>query len=224
MANILKPRSLPQGVSLQSFEEFNWEDVLARAREHLQQVREQAQRLVEDAKAEVEAIKKVAAEDGRQAAMNQVESLAATKAVTLAEQKIGKSIEAAERLTAELAKSTEVWLRQWQHETIPLAVAIAERLVRRQIDLDPSVLLQWVSDAVSLARAESQLDIRIHPSDRQRLGPHLDRLTETASEVRKLRIVEDDSVQSPGVIVEGGDLRIDAQLTSQLDRLVAEMR
>ncbi len=224
MASILKPRNLPPGVSLQQIEGFNWEDVLGRARSHLEQVRKQAQEIIENAKVEVEQIKANAREEGRQAAEQDLESMAIKKATTMADQKITQSLQATETLAAQLEEATEQWLRQWQHETIPLAIAIAERLVQRQIDLDPSILLQWLANGISLARAEHALQIRIHPEDRERLGAHLDRFIQSAGQKQQLTLVEDETIQSPGVVIQSDDLRIDSQLTAQLDRLVQEMR
>ena len=223
MASILKPRSLPPGVSLRQFEDFNWEDVLARAREHLQGVREQSQRLIAEAKEEVARVREAACAEGKRDALGQLDSMAEQKAAKLADERIGQSLRAADQLVDQMQKATETWLRQWQHETIPLAISIAERLVRRQIDVDPAALLQWVGDAISLARAEHHLCVRIHPSDRKRLGPHLDRFIAAAARGRQIEVVEDESVQSPGVIVQANELHIDAQLSTQLDRLIEEM-
>ncbi len=224
MASVIKPRSLPPGVSLQKIEEFNWEDVLSKARGHLEQVRQQAQVIIEEAKKNAEVIRQTAREEGKKAAQNDLTAMAQQQASTIAEERVNTSFKSLESLTEQLEDVTEQWLRQWQHETIPLAIVIAERLVRRQIDIDPSILLQWIADGVNLARAEQNLQIRIHPNDRQLLGPRLDTFVSKIGQKQKIDLVEDDSVQSPGVVLSSDDLEIDAQLVSQLDRIVEEMR
>ncbi len=224
MVSILKPRNLPAGVSLQKIENFNWEDVLASARLHLEEVRKQARVIIEQAKSDVEQIKSDARSEGRQAAQTDVEAMTLKQATAMADDKIAKCLQSAELLTGELERATEKWLRQWQHETVPLAISIAERLVRRQIDIDPTILLQWITDSIALARGEHSLHVRIHPADRQRLGTHLDKLISSLGQKQNIELIEDDSIASPGLIIESEDLHIDAQLMTQLDRVVQEMQ
>lgn len=224
MASILKPRNLPPGVTLERLEGFNWEDVLAKARQHLEMVRSQAHELINAAKVEAETIKKNAREEGKRAAQADLESLAQKQASNIATEKINASFKSLEQLSDQLEQTTEQWLRQWQHETIPLAIVIAERLVRRQIDIDPTILLQWITDAISMARAEQNLQIRIHPADRQVLGTHLDEFVSRIGQKKHVAVVEDATIESPGIVIRSDDLEIDAQLKSQLDRLSEEMR
>ncbi len=47
--------------------------------------------------------------------------------------------------------------RQWQHETVPLAVSIAERLVHRQIEIDPSIILDWLNESIRLVQTDHRL-------------------------------------------------------------------
>ena len=224
MASILKPRNLPAGVSLQQIEDFNWEDVVGRARSHIEQVRLQARAIIEDARTEVQKIRDNARDEGRRAAQNELESMAVDRAKEMADQRIRESLQTAAMMTDELEKANQQWLRQWQHETIPLAISIAERLVRRQIDIDPTVLLQWITDSIALARAQRSLKIRIHPADRKRLGTHLDQFIKASASKHELELVDDETLTSPGVIIEAEDLEIDACLRSQLDRLEQEMQ
>ncbi len=197
---------------------------LSKARQHLEQVRAQAHELIEVARKDAESIKNSAREEGKRAAQSDLESIAKKQAATIAEEKINATFQSLENLSDQLEQICEKWLRQWQHETIPLAIVIAERLVRRQIDLDPTILLQWLTDAVALARGEQSLQIYIHPADKALLGPRLDSFIAKLGQKQKISVIDDESLQSPGVVVRSDDLEIDSQLISQLDRLIEEMR
>lgn len=220
MANVLKPTALPPGVTASTFERFNWEDVLVKAREHLADVRRQASEMVAAAKAECDAIKAAAAASGTAEATAAIEQMADKKAQQLADQRIKDAVAAVEQLGRQLDETAGGWLRQWQHETIPLAIAIAERLVRRQVDLEPEVLLGWISESIAMIRTASPVTVRLHPADHSRLQPHLPKLQSAGREVV---FAADPAVPPAGVIAESDDCSIDASLATQLERLVEEM-
>ncbi|MFN9916753.1 MAG: FliH/SctL family protein, partial [Pirellulaceae bacterium] len=129
-----------------------------------------------------------------------------------------------EALAEELEQATHQWLRQWQHETIPLAISIAERLVHRQIELDPSILLNWLQESVRLAQGNQKLELRMHPSDIQVLGAALEQFINQQRHRMAIELIEDPAVERHGIILQAVELTIDQPLSAQLSRLREELQ
>lgn len=224
MATVLKGKYFSEGVNRGQTEIFNFEDVANRAREYLQTVREQADAILATARQESNDIRqsamKTAIADGQVSLASSAQSMADN----IANQRISAATQNIQTLGDQLEQATHQWLRQWQHETIPLAIAIAERLVRRQIDADPSILLQWLQDSVRLVQGSHQISLRIHPSDIEILGQSLESTLEQLRTQVAIILVPDESVQPRGLILQTSESTIDQQMQTQLDRLKEELQ
>ena len=125
MASVLKSKSFTLGTNTAQTEVFNWEDVASRAKQYIDTVREQAQQLMRDSQLECARIQSQAKEEGTRLGESQVERLAMQMAGQIAEKKIQEVAHNVKTLCEDLESATQQWLRQWQHETITLAIGIA---------------------------------------------------------------------------------------------------
>ncbi len=224
MANVLKSKSFPPGTNTAQTEVFNWEDVATRAKVYLEKVREQAQQIIQDSQLECLRLHAQAKEEGTRQGENHVERLAQQMAGQIAESRVAEAAKSVKSLCEELETATQLWLRQWQHETITLAIGISEKILSRQIESDPSILISWIEDSVRMIQGQRQITIRIHPEDAQRLSSALPELIEDISPSVELQVVEDVTVGKFGVILQTPDTTIDRSLQTQLKRLVEELR
>ncbi len=223
MASVLKSRHFIEGVNTAQTEVYNWEDVATRAKVYLDTVREQANALLAEAKAEAERLKQQAASTGIAEGQQHVAGEAQRLAQSMAQKQVAEAMQSISSLSKELEEATEKWLRQWQHETVPLAIAIAEKLVVRQIDADPEILLNWIRETIRLAQSSTSYRLRIHPQTVQNLRPSLDELIGDLGRTRTIQLLEDANIQLHGVVLETQDGQIDMQLKSQLERLREEL-
>jgi len=223
MASVFKSKSLPQGVNTSQTEVFNWEDVAARAKQYIDTVREQAQQMLRDCQLESERIKASAREEGIRGGENHVERLAMQMAGQIAEQRVQEAAKSVKHLCEDLEDATQQWLRQWQHETITLAIAITEKLIARQIESDPTILLDWIEDSVRLVQGQRQITLRIHPEDAQRLSSALAELVDDMKPSVEIQVAEDTSMGKFGVILQTPDTTIDRTMQTQLKRLAEEL-
>lgn len=118
-----------------------------------------------------------------------------------------------------------------------LAVRMAERIVRRTVELEPRVLDDIVERALETAGAITGAEarghagsgpasqaggsigtvtIRVHPDDLSRVASDEDRLVAKLHGGLELRIVGDPSVDRSGCIVDTPRGRLDARLQTQL--------
>ena len=224
MASVFKSRFLPQGANTAQTEVFNWEDVASRAKQYIETVREQAQQMLRDSQSECARLQAQAREEGIRSGENQVERLAMQMAGQIAEKRIQEAAGSVRTLCEDLENATQQWLRQWQHETITLAIAITEKLLCRQIESDPTVLIDWIEDAVRMVQGQRQILLRIHPDDAQRLSSALTELVEEMKPSMEIQVSEDVSIGRFGVILQTPDTTIDRSMQTQLKRLAEELQ
>lgn len=224
MASVLKSKSFTLGTNTAQAEVFNWEDVASRAKQYIDTVREQAQQLLRDSQLECTRIQAHAKEEGTRQGESQVERLAMQMASQIAEKRVQEVAINVKSLCVDLETATQQWLRQWQHETITFAIGIAEKLLARQIESDPSILISWIEDSVRLIQGQRQILLRIHPEDAQRLSSALSELVDDMKPAVEIQVVEDVAVGKFGVILQTPDTTIDRSLQTQLKRLVEELQ
>jgi len=223
MASVFKSKSFTQGSNTAQAEVFNWEDVADRAKQYIDTVREQAQQLLRDSQSECNRLKEQAKVEGTRLGENHVERLAMQMASQIAEKRIEEASTNVRVLCEDLELATQQWLRQWQHETITFAIGIAEKLLSRQIEADPAILISWIEDSVRLIQGQRQILLRIHPEDAQRLSTALTDMVEGMKPSIEIQVAEDVTVGKFGVILQTPDTTIDRSLQTQLKRLVEEL-
>ncbi|MEM0983804.1 MAG: FliH/SctL family protein [Planctomycetota bacterium] len=115
-------------------------------------------------------------------------------------------------------------LESARRDALRLALLLGERVVKRAIEVDEDVAVAQVGAVLEQLARRSRVLIKVHPEDRPGLKQALPRLVESVESVEHADLVEDDSIGRGGCVITtdaGG--RIDATITTQLDRLVAEL-
>ncbi|MFN7874148.1 MAG: FliH/SctL family protein [Pirellula sp.] len=224
MAVVFKSRAVVPGANTAQTEVFNWEDVTERAKEYLDTVRQQAQLLLKESQVECERIRSLAQQEGLKGSQAQIQSLAQQKAQEIAAETLRQTSESVQRFCEELETATSQWLRQWQHETITFAIAIAEKILVRQMESDPTILLDWIQDSVRMVSGQRNITIRLHPDDAERLSEPLTQIMEASGPSVQLQVAEDVAVGRFGVILQTEDTTIDRTLKTQLRRLMEELQ
>ncbi len=148
----------------------------------------------------------------------------AARAVAEAEAKVRAELEAAwqerlrrlDLLLEELrAKVPELLAERLTPAVVTLALEVARKLVRREVEHDPALLVAWVRDAAERLHAATELVVRVNPEDLERLhasGVDLERAG------MRLRWVADPAVEG-GCVVECEAGVVDASLQTQLRTL-----
>lgn len=224
MATVFKPHSQAGSPSPATLESFQWGDVAGRAKEYLDTVRAQAQSMLEECHRECEALRHATRTEALAQAESHIERLSEARAQDIANDQVQHASNAIQSLCKELESANLQWLREWQHETMTIAVAIAEKLVSRQLDSDPTILLHWIEDAVRLIHHQKRVTLRMHPDDAMLLSSALPELLEQVSPGIELQIVNDTAVGRYGVVIQTPETTINRALATQLKRLEQELR
>jgi type III secretion protein L len=168
----------------------------AKARELLQKAQQEAEAIIHKAQETAEKQRQAGYETGYQ------EGLAQTT-----------------ELLMKARLEQEQFLKNANRELMDLAFKIAEKIIGKQLEIDPDTIISIVKQAMQTVRQTKQLTIRVHPDDAKRLRANEEELQEALGRQRFLDVVEDKKVQYGGCIIESEIGTVEAQLNTQLERL-----
>lgn len=170
-------------------------DARLEAERILAEARAQAERIVADANDEAERLRAKSTAEGRERGLMAVTELL-----------VGARAQA-----ARTQKETERDLRA-------LAVRIAEKILARELALDPTAVADVAAEAVRLAGEARELVVRVHPDDLAALERGRPRVLER-SRAMQVAFRADERVARGGCIVESELGLVDARLSTQLDAI-----
>lgn len=107
-------------------------------------------------------------------------------------------------------------------DMLKLAFRVAGQIVERTVEMEPRVVEGMVERALSHVRGESDVELRVHPDDRQVIDAARPTFEAELGGAR-IRVQEDDSVDRGGCILETDMNRVDARVGVQLDSLRAAL-
>ena len=128
-----------------------------------------------------------------------------------------------------LAQATEVLLRAKmqagemlaanEHDIVALACKIAEKIIGRDVERQPELVLDMCATAIEQIRNARAMVLRVHPKTAQVLRSRKPELMELIGRAVDLAIREDPEVASVGCIVQTEFGTVDAQLPTQFEML-----
>lgn len=198
---------------------FNLNDLADEGRIRLEQCRDQIRQMLTDAENEADEIRAAAKRDGYQAGQQQAAIDADKKLQAEAEVRAKQSLKLIRDAVDQLHTSHQDWMKQYAEVLTRTAIAAAERVVRRKLNEEPEILVQWVAEAVRSTRAATSLTVAVHPETLAQLGSEFDKLLASADLPEQTHVEPDESVDRHSVTVRQRGGSIAAGLTAQLGRL-----
>ena len=220
MATIIKRESPlhASGIELRKVA-YDLTDMTNQGDTYLHEVRAEAVKIVQQAEQEAAQIRQEAEVAGKQAAESAIERIL--------DEKVAKQMKALTPALSSAVKqiedSRQDWLRHWESSATQLACAIASRIVRRELQHQPEIALQWVQEALQMCAGAAEITVRLHPSDHETLGKQVCQLAEVFHPAASAKIVADPSLSVSGCRIETEFGSIDQQLETQLERLQQEL-
>jgi flagellar assembly protein FliH len=123
---------------------------------------------------------------------------------------------AAARLDAARRELTRLWATSLPE----IGIAVAERVLRRELALRPETLVQVVRDALGALGAAATIELRLHPDDIDTIQRHRELLADALG-AAELRLEPDASVGRGGCVIESESLTLPAGIPQQLERALA---
>ncbi len=114
---------------------------------------------------------------------------------------------------AELAQMRPRLRKQAEGDVIKLSLAIARRVLRREIAIDPDAMRGLVFVAMEKLQAQEACRVRVHPSHAAAIAAML---KQTDS---KIEVIPDGGLTPGGVVFETNQGNLDASVESQLQEI-----
>lgn len=118
-------------------------------------------------------------------------------------------------LGAEIQSASDRKLQDIARNTGQLALALAERVLRRAIRVDPDILFRALEVLLRKVEADAGLELRVNPADAE--------LLEASEDLKRQlhldRIIPDRRIERGGCLVRAGRQMWDATLRGQIEAL-----
>jgi len=132
----------------------------------------------------------------------------------------------AEKIRAEaravLARAEEVRRRQLaglKGNILELALEIAEKILARELELNPDAAVAIAEEAIQIASNRKYVVLWVHPEEVELYEKHRERLVRHLPPHSELQIMEDPTVERSGCVAENEFGRVDAQLSNRWQNL-----
>lgn len=206
---------------------YNMIDLRTRFDSYADEVKKQCRDLIDGAKAEAASIRKAARDEGRaegfaeglKSANEQIEQNSNAQAATKIEAALSTAAPAVQEAAMLLDEHRFVWLARWETAAVDMAIKLTERLTSRMIERDATVVRDRALLALQLAAGSSQGHLHMNPKDIESLGSLAYSVTADTS----YELVADNNIEAGGCILRSHDGEVDAQLSTQIERIVEEL-
>jgi flagellar biosynthesis/type III secretory pathway protein FliH len=115
----------------------------------------------------------------------------------------------------------DTMLAEAQRDVIRLAASLTQRVVKRAVELDPSLVQGQIAEVLALVMRATRVQLTINPADRPLVMECLPALAQRLVGARDVQLVDDVSVERgfcAARLMESG-ARVDASMRVQLERI-----
>ncbi|MBI3090214.1 MAG: hypothetical protein HYY96_06060 [Candidatus Tectomicrobia bacterium] len=145
------------------------------------------------------------------------------QAAAEAEARIAQAVEAV-RGVAENLQSFEARLcRHLEAHLVDIVRSMAMKLVRRELDSDPGVVLSMARAALTAVHGAFEMELLVSAADHRLISERQADLLAGCENIRQVQIIVDDALRSGDCRVRTTSGDVDARLEVQLEELLAQM-
>ena len=202
---------------------FNFDDMAVKANSYLDGVRQQADQVVNRAQQQAEQNRQKIEAESRQKGYADGQK----EIQQIVEKKLGEQLAtllpALAATIQEIQHAKQAWLSHWEHTAVRLATAVAERIIRREVEQKPEIALELVRESLELASGSSSVRVLLNPKDHETLQPKADALIHDMAGLGACELVADPTVTPGGCRVETAFGSIDQRIETQLKRIEEEL-
>lgn len=104
---------------------------------------------------------------------------------------------------------------------IRFTLAIAEQILRREVKIDDTVVLQQIKEGLRRVLGVDHIKVRVNPIDEAMVREHRAAIASGSDSLRDMLIEADEKVERGGCILESDSGNVDVRLSTQLKRIEA---
>lgn len=210
---------------------YDFAELQQRCDRYIESVREQSRGMLADAQEEARSIREQARQQAEQTGFarglscgqQELEQRVEQRAQERFAERLQQILPALETAAAELVRQREHWLCDWEGIGVRLSLAIAERILHRQLTAHPEAVQEMFRETLQLAVGWPEVIVRMSPLDVQQLGDEADAIVARMTACAEARVVADPQVTRGGCLIESRHGTVDARLESQLGRIAEEL-
>ncbi|HVU88776.1 MAG TPA: FliH/SctL family protein [Pirellulales bacterium] len=211
------PRIIRAGLNKAA--QFNFEDVASQATACVAQARLEAAQILTQAAEEAEAVRAQAETAGRAAAAEAIDRMVEERVAARFAQLEG----ALASIKNEAQAARQDWVASWQEQGLKLSLAIARRVIRRELAAQPEIPVTLAQEALQLATGATRMKLLMNPADVRGLADRIQQVLSADASGVPVQLVSDKSIEPGGCRVETEFGAIDQQFTAQLARISEEL-
>jgi flagellar assembly protein FliH len=141
------------------------------------------------------------------------------EARALAQQELQKKLKELEQQGEEMEAERRLFFDKVEPELARLAVGIAEKVIAKELETSPEIVIGLVRNAMKRMRERETLRVRLNPEDLPLVKAAREDLMAEVNGVNKLDLQEDRRVGPGGCMVESSNGVLDATIKTQLEKL-----
>lgn len=115
-------------------------------------------------------------------------------------------------------------LEGFQEDILRLSVAIAKKVIRRELEIDPGGLLEVIKEAIRRVTEDDVIRVHVSPEDLELVRRHREEILKDLGDSTKLILYPDPEVTPGGCFVETEFAEVDARIETQLEAILEGLR
>lgn len=199
--------------SEQSSLEEERQQYLRQAAEELQRARDEAEQIIAAARREAESLLEQARRQAAAEAIEEKEKARQQGRQEIMSKAMADAMAIREQARQVLRQAEELYRQRLDAlagDIIDLARQIAEKLVHRQLELEPETVLSTARAAIELLRQQEQLVLYVPPQEMELYSRHMEQLQRLLPPGSRLNLLADGTLSPGECVLESLHGRVDA--------------
>lgn len=139
-------------------------------------------------------------------------------------QKLEPVLDSLRQVLLQLKSLRQDTYQRIEKEVVELALAIARKVICREIEVDKEVVVCVAREALAKVEDPGRITIKLNPSDLQFINETKYQLSEMIENIDNVTLESEDRIQSGGCVVETDLGQIDARIEHQLQAVEESFR
>jgi flagellar assembly protein FliH len=122
-------------------------------------------------------------------------------------------------IVSEIREQYSDLYRTSEQAVVKFAFGIAERIIRKEVSLDRSIVLGQIRESVRRVLGVERLRIRVHPDDLAAVREQKSMIQANGDSIRDIVVEGDESLEFGDCVLESDMGNIDARISTQLKQI-----
>lgn len=136
----------------------------------------------------------------------------------------GEALNKILELASQSRIDSEQMLRSNEEQTVDLALAIARKIVGRELAKDRGFVVKAVEEAIAGAESRSLVSIKVSPGDLETLTKHWQEAYSGKDGTDKVQIIADPKIERGGCVIETKSGTIDARIGTKFSEVAKTLK